>query len=274
MKKNSNVDFKMSDLPKNRKELFFDIFKNQTRALIFLAMVAFLIVLPFILVRYYNLLSIDGIIESNLQDSEKQSRIQEMTLYTSLICLVLCILASIFSAGIFRIIKQLSFNEGFLFGPSFLKGIKENIKDFSVTFLIIGLVNLLVEMVTIRFAFSNSLIYYLLKAIFVLIIIPIILTSLVVCSIYSDKLIKKIFVSVTIFFKYLHLILLAYLIVVAPLLVMIIPNTFIQLFYPMIYAMLYLPFAIIIFYLFVNHCLDKLINQKSFPELYQKGLFH
>ena len=40
------------------------------------------------------------------------------------------------------------------------------------------------------------------------------------------------------------------------------------------YNLFYFPFAYLIFELFMMHILDKFINEKSFPNIYKKGMHH
>ena len=68
MKKKVNViksDFLVTDLPSNRKELFFDILKNQWRNLLLLSLIVMVILLPLVILRYYNMVIITNMLNSN-----------------------------------------------------------------------------------------------------------------------------------------------------------------------------------------------------------------
>ena len=268
MKYNKN-DYIKESLPKTRFELFIDIFKNQTRTLIVLALIVFLITLPLIIFHYYDKIIIDRIIAS---ENYSVNDIKTATIYNSLIFIGVMLLVSIFLAGIAKIYKKLTYNEGFVLAYTFSKSLKENIKDYLIIGLIYGILSFVIKYIGISFISTNTMIYYLFILINYLVLTPITIVVFIVCSIYSDKIIKKIFVSIMLFFKYLHIVFAAYLILVLPLFALLFNNLFLHTIYLMLYALFYLPFALIIFELFIHYCLDKLINQTSFPDIYRKGL--
>ena len=127
-------DFTTADLPVNRKELFFDILKTQWNSLLIIAFIMMICFLPFIIYRYYNLLTINNIIIKKEETMLSEIK-QAYFIYNSFNILTILFIGIVFS-GLSRLYKKLAFNEGFFLIADFFKGIKENIKDFLILFLI------------------------------------------------------------------------------------------------------------------------------------------
>lgn len=271
-KKQNTEEFKISDLPKNRFELFFDIIKNQWNYLIILAFIVLIIFLPLIIYRYYNLVALQELLNSNIEELMFQIQISYMA-YNA-ICIIFITFIGVLFSGIARIYKKLSFNEGFLFLPDFFKGIKENIKDFLILFLIYGIINFALESLSINYLISNnSFLYYLFKIINYIFFLPILFICVGLSSIYNDKIFKKISLSFVLYLKYLPKIVLIIALSVSPLLLLLISNSIIQLFVPMLYCFLIFPLAYLVIVLFMNYIFDKEINKKNFPSLVNKGMY-
>lgn len=273
MKKNKKVvkDFTLSDLPSNRKELYFDILKNQWRSLIILAFIILVIFVPFIIFRYYNLLSLNNILKENSETMFHQIKIASLT--SNAINILLIMFVGIFFSGIARIYKKLAYNDGFFLGADFLKGIKENIKDFIVLFMLYGIVNFMLESLATNYLVDNSFLYYVFKILNYAMFVPVLVISVCISSIYNDPVLKKIILSFIIYFKYLPKILLTTIVALFPLLLLLIPSTTIQLFFPMGYCLIYLPLAYLLFVIVMNSIFDKEINNKKFPHLVNKGMY-
>ena len=120
----NNTDFLASDLPKNRKELFFDVLKNQWRNLLILALIIFVMFLPFVVLRYYNLIIINNLISGSSEDLANE--VFNSSFVYNFVVFLLMIIIGIFFGGVGRIYKKLAYNEGFFIGADFIKGIKEN----------------------------------------------------------------------------------------------------------------------------------------------------
>jgi len=264
-------DFQLNDLPVNRKSLFKDILKNQFFNIIILGVYFLVGLLPLILFRYYNLIIVGNIIKEN------SSSIKEELLSSGLNYGIFSLFGIVFFglvlSGILRIYKKMCFSEGYFIGADFIEGIRENIKDFLFISLIYGLINLLIECAKMYFLMSNSFVYYLLSVVNYVIIFPYIIVAFTMSTIYSDSIFKKMFKALQVFLKNLPIMLLITLIIEAPLLVLLLSNTFIQLFYPMIYSFIYLPTSALVSRLLLNYVFDKNINKYYFPELVNKGLY-
>ena len=266
--KYSSSDFLVTDLPNNRKDLFFDILKNQWRNLLLISFLLFVSLLPLIIVRYSNLMNLSKIIAEN-----KMELYYSRLVAYNVIRVLLYLLIGIVFSGLGRIYKKLSFNDGFFLGADLLKGMKENIKEFSILFISFGIVTLIFDLSAIELAKNSAVWSYLLYIIKYVIVVPVLAITMCLSSIYTDKLFKKIVVSFKLYFKYLPKILLAFLLIGFPLLLILISSPSIQLFIPMLYTLVYLPIAYLAFVIFMNSIFDKEINEKNFPDLVGKGMY-
>lgn len=266
--KYSSSDFLVTDLPNNRKDLFFDILKNQWRNLLLISFLLFVSLLPLIIVRYSNLMNLSKIIAEN-----KMELYYSRLVTYNVIRVLLYLLIGIVFSGLGRIYKKLSFNDGFFLGADLLKGMKENVKEFSILFISFGIVTLIFDLSAIELAKNSAVWSYLLYIIKYVIVVPVLAITMCLSSIYTDKLFKKIVVSFKLYFKYLPKILLALLLIGFPLLLILISSPSIQLFIPMLYTLVYLPIAYLAFVIFMNSIFDKEINEKNFPDLVGKGMY-
>jgi len=275
MKKKVNViksDFLVTDLPSNRKELFFDILKNQWRNLLLLSLIVMVILLPLVILRYYNMVIITNMLNSNNIEDIRNNVFNSYVAY-NVINSFLIVICGVLFGGVLRIYKKLSYNDGFFLGADFIKGVKENFKDFVVIFSVYAFINFLLEILCVNFLLDNNYLYYFFKVINYFIICPIVLIWVSLSSIYSDKVIVKLKSSYKLYIRYLFKILLVFIILVLPLFFLFIGNSYIQLFLPIGYSILYFPYAYLIFVLFMNYIFDEQINKKNFPDLVGKGMF-
>lgn len=270
-RKSNNTDFLISDLPKNRFELFCDILKNQWRTIIIIGLILLIVFLPIILVRYYNMLVLnDFLIASDEVSNDKLISLQ-MSYY--LLCVVLLWFIGISFGGVARIYKKMTFNDGYFLGADYFKGLKENSKEFTIVFIIYGLINFILEILSLNFLLENSFMYYLFKLINYGLFIPLMFIVMSLCALYTDSILKKIRISFYLYIKHLPLCLLIAVIIELPLLLLTIPQTFIQLIVPIIYVLGYLPIAYLVSQIILYHIFDVEINRVSFPELVGKGMY-
>lgn len=265
-------DFLVSDLPKNRYQLFFDILKNQWRTLLLLAVIILLLFLPIILLRFFNMVMINSLI-NNGDSINMKSEVFNTFVGYSFINFIVVVVVGVLFGGVARIYKKLAFNEGFFLGADFIRGIKENFKDYLWLFLIYGFLNMLLEILCMNYMLDNNYLYYFFKVLNYTTLLPILGVSMSVCALYSDSFIIKIKSSIRIYIKNLFKILLAVIIILIPLVLLFINSSIFQLFAPIVYSFIYFPFAYLIFVLILNSVFDKDINEKNFPDLVGKGMY-
>ena len=264
----SSSDFLVSDLPNNHKDLFKDVLKNQWHNMMLIAFIVFVAVCPLIIHRYINMINISKIIaEGNLE-----LYYSTMIVY-SVVRIFLYLFVGLIFAGLARIYKKLAYNDGFFFGADFIKGVKENWKEFLLIYFMFGILAMLFDVSSIELA-KNSIVWtYFLSATKYIIIVPVLAILMCLSCIYTDKLRKKIVVAFKLYIRFFPKLILALLAFAMPLSMLIIANTAIQLFIPMFYALIYLPIAYLGCVIFMNYIFDIAINEKNFPDLVGKGMW-
>ena len=267
-RKAASRDITLEDLPHNRVHLFAEIMRNEWKSVIILALIFLAVMIPFLINRYYYLVNVNEIASKENPDV---NLIYTATFTYLAIESGLLLVVSFVEAGALRIIKRLCFGQGILFGADFLEGIKENWKEALGHFIIFALLSFLCEYGAVLLS-ANPLMHYLLRIVRFGLILPIFLVALSVSAIYSDGFFRKLGVSVAVFLKHLPSLALASIIVFAPLLLLLIPYTYAQIFVPIGYGLILLAPSRLVFALFLNSALDKEINERSMPALYRKGL--
>lgn len=273
MKKKEKRDFFVSDLPNTRTKLFIDILKNQWNILIVCSIYFLLAFLPFILYRYHHLITISNLLSSNQTREEMISSISQATFLYLLVSCFLFLWIGIFLAGLMRIYKRLSFQEGVFVGADFIQGVKENGKDFLFIVLFYDVLYFLVEYIAVSYMASNQLVYYLMKVIHYFLLLPLLFLSLYTSAMYQDKLIKKIYTSVIVYIRFLPKNLLFFTILLLPNVCLLFAKTSIQIFVPILYVISYLPIGFVLLTVMINGFYDQLINQYHFKDLVNKGLY-
>lgn len=274
MKIKHRGDFIEQNLPKNRLQLFADILKNQWQLIVVLSFILILFLLPFILLRYYNLVQIGQIIaQSNDPTTLSMQLFSHYSIYLAL-NIPFIFLLSLFFAGTGRILKRLSFLQGIFFFADFAKGLRENIKDHLRGLALYALIFFLLEFLAIYLQLDGKMTgFYLLKFVHYFIVVPIFITYIVLSSVYKDRFLKKLVTAVIVFFRMLPRTIIFIIVLYLPLLVLLISAPSLQVFYPIIYFLFVgIPF-LLAYVLWMNHIFDILINRHHFPELYQKGIY-
>ena len=121
-------DFTEADLPSNRKEMFFDCYKQQFPLILRLGFLCLLLLLPMLVVLFFR----DLYVLSALESLEKQTPENVAEIYTSanvVFGLMEMAAAEIFFvllSGIMQIVRQLCWGEPVFFADDFKRGLKEN----------------------------------------------------------------------------------------------------------------------------------------------------
>lgn len=264
-------DFKISELPSNRVQLFFDILKNQWTSLLILAFFTSIVFLPLILSRYQNVSIVNNILLEQKENMEYHLLFAYLIHYA--INIIFIIFVGIFLSGANRVFKKMSYNDGYFLGADFLKGIKENIKEYLIIYTLYGILCFMVESLSVYYLLQDSMLYYLFKIINYGFFLPLLLISSCLSTIYSDGIFKKIKIAFIIYFKSFFKIIFALIVMVCPLLVLMINNSVIQLFVPILYCLIYLPLSLLGFMVMINGVFDKYINKYNFPDLVNKGMY-
>ena len=116
----TDADVKRS-LPKNRKEVFFDLLKHRKMTLFALSTFTFMFFIPLAVdLLYFNFL------ESAAITAEKYEYLFSLVFYSMLIMIPCMMIGFLGFAGAFYTAKKLVWQEGTMLASDFFQGIKEN----------------------------------------------------------------------------------------------------------------------------------------------------
>lgn len=273
MKKNKKerkeISKGIASLPTNRKELFFDVIKLRWRSVILLGFIFFLTLIPFIAclflrrIIYNNLLITPDVTDYDLLFCN--------CFYFSIASISLLIPA-IFLGGILKNLKNLSYEDPIFLKEDFKSGIKENfLAIFISTFILILFV--IATLICFSIKPLPGIIKGLLAGITLLVCFPITLLIYHQSILYKNKLIDYFYNAFLLYIRNFLYILLLTVINLIPLFVIFISNPIIYVTCLVLYFLLIEPFVLLFDVIFLNYIFDKSLNQKYYPEIYQKGLY-
>ena len=129
----TDEDVKQS-LPRNRKEVFFDLLKNRKMNLFAFSCYTFIFFIPLAVdLFYFNFL------ESAAITADKSDQLFSLVFYSMLIMLPCMLIGFIGLAGAFYTAKKMVWQEGISLASDFFQGIKENWKHAILNGVIFGL---------------------------------------------------------------------------------------------------------------------------------------
>lgn len=268
--KKKKGDYLQGDLPRNRFFQFFDILKNEWLSLVVYGLLFLLSALPFIIYRYVHLKNVSAIASSGAEDA--YATIVSSYLLYLLICLPLFLLMGVALSGILRVYKRIGWGKGYFRAADCLEGIKENaVSTLCMTFCF-WLAYALLTYAGVYGAEVSSWVYWFSIAIKGLIVFPFFLFALYVFAVYRDSVSSRLMAAVVVFLKRSPSIILGSFLLEAPLLLLFLSSSYIQLLVPIAYALIYFPLGYLALILLYNRALDREINKTSFPELVDLGL--
>lgn len=278
------VDFASSQLPSNRKEVFVNIFRHNTKTLLKLSGLCALFALPAIIWILYMSLSISNFAKG-LEILSLDERVaaltkgyaQANTMYIVLIPLIM--LWSLGFAGTFRVIKKLVWGEGILLAIDFFIGIKENFKQFATWFFIIG-VSLFIMIFNYNYAQLNFDITTIEKAGVAISIAQFVLvwffslfyfTQAIVYKLSFFAILKNSFLFlIKTFFPSAGILAITIGIFAA---VWMVPYNSAKIITLVLFLSIGAVYCVIVWTLFAHSIFDKYINKEHYPEIYEKGIW-
>lgn len=115
-------------LPKNRKEVFFDLLKTRKMNMFSLSCLVALFFIPlFIDLIYFNLIEMGAM--ATLEGNDLSRTLFSLMFYSLLIAIPCMIIGFFGLAGGFNVIKKMVWQEGIHMSQDFFQGIKENAKQ-------------------------------------------------------------------------------------------------------------------------------------------------
>lgn len=276
-RKIAESDFLIESLPQDRRHQFFDIIKVNFLTLLKLGLLLLLFFLPLLVKNYFtyyvNSLNYAAFKAGNLSEHDL-SLASVYTLIISAACnLILYPVVFVGLAGSIRVIRQLTYAEGILFGYDFKKGIKNSWKQFVVLGILFALIQLICSTL---FAFYKinvltAIVYF----VSVILIVPMIIVDTYYVSIYNSKLGQSLLGSLIVHLKANWKSILYTLLIIAPIvLIEYFLNIYsIKLSIYLPFIILLLPIVLLLGFEIYHPTFDDYINIIHYPEQVRRGLY-
>ncbi len=274
-RKEAKVDFLSSDLPSNRKEVFFDCLKNRYGYLINCGIIMFLFSIPLFVLFFIKSIYL-GALNQELNNGTimlsdyNAATFRYIFIYDMLVILSSFIL-SIGLSGVIRIIRQISWIEPLFFLKDFTDGIKMNYKHISIHLFIISLLYMISDL-TMHAPIDYNILKYIPALITIFIILPVIMYNIVQTSIYNMTLIEENKNSMLLFFKSVPVCVIFSVIISITLLLNLINNYTIKSLIFVLFLIILFPVFYISWFLYSSSVLDKYINNEYYPDIVDKGI--
>lgn len=269
-------DFNESMLPVNRRQLFFDIYRNSFRSVFKCGAMLLLFSLPAIAWLIFMFLGSMGMTEEAFGENLDAAKLL-WNIITPSGALILSIPIYLCVCGVMRVMRRLAWQEGLDFGYEFRSGLKGNAKATWPYYLITCLLFALAYAAVIVF-YPNVFCYGGLLF-YVLIFLPLFIWQMLLGNLYEGRFRDFIHNSAVCFGKSIGWTLLFIALALLPALCDIIcpaQNTlFISIKYSVIMLMLlfYYPALLLAFLIYANKIFDETINEEHYPDYYRKGLY-
>lgn len=272
--KAAKEDFEFSNLPHNRKEVFFDVIKIHWRMIFAIAGLLLLGLIPAIAILFFRDNYCLGLVINVTEETKElyATYVKYAHIVAAAGVWVSLYIFAIIFAGLMRIFRQLVWSEPIFFKEDFIKGIKDNYKPVAITFTFFGL--LLVACNLTNLFTDNMIVRAIPIAISLVFLVPPLTIALYQSAIYSGGYFQLLKNASLFYIKDALRVILFSFILYCPLLIGIM-NSYLPIKYIAIVVMvvLILPFTLLMYQLFANYLFDKFINTTQYPELVNKGMY-
>lgn len=261
-------DFSKESLPHNRKEVFFDVSRLHYFSFLKIGVILFLFALPLLTASFF--LDYSFIIAH--ENDSSNALIIIICSFTEIIGLLIL---AVPISGLGKIYREYVWLEPVFFADDFRKGIKDNYKVTAISFLIIGILNFVFNM--IYFFLNNGWIIAIPFGFNVAVLYPILMHTIFLNFTYSNKYGDNFKVACFLYLKHLPTTLLCSILIIAikaydlfqlANIIAILTKYLVIL----IYFVFLLPIIIIGVQLNEMRIFDKEINASRFPELINRGI--
>ena len=267
--KPAKKEFSLDDLPETRGKQFLDFFK--TRPLLFLqiGLLLLLFAIPFLatfLIKYYGILLPAS---KTMEGDEYISFFKTTTLVFDVFYILSFFFLFLALSGLGRIMRQWAWGEGIYFWHDFKKGIKQNIKGYSLYWISFSIIFFLSDLLSLLI--SNRILSYFLTG-FLLLFLPFIMMGMSQSLFYTNSFAKTLSNS---FFYCLKKPLITFVFLLlsyAMLCLTLIDQIMIQALCFLFLFLLVLPLFICGWRQFSLSIFDEYTNKEFYPNTYQKGL--
>ncbi len=261
-------DYTEEDRPLTRKEVFFSCYKERFSILFKLGLICLLLVVPFVLVSFLKESYLSGALDGVADQAERSTIYFGAELVFGAVNILCYLLFAFFFSGVTQILRQTLWDEPLFFGDDFKNGLKSNSIKFGVTALILAVINYLLNL------YSANILKYILKGIFVSIILPIAVWFAIQGIYYKAKIGTALKNAEILYLKTIPVSLLLLICTVLPfwLLENFVAHLVIRYVVLLVLALFYIVPLSMCWMLYGCHTFDKLVNKEEHPEIYRKGM--
>lgn len=263
-------DYTEDDLPLTRKDVFFNCYKERFSVLLKLGLICLALIIPFVIVSLLKELYVTNALEALVDKTEENiaSLYFGAELVFGSIKIVCYVIFAVFFAGITQILRQLFWDEPLFFGDDFKNGLKSNSLRFTVTVLILAIMNFLLNL------YARNVLKYILNGIFVSVIFPVAVWYMLQGIYYKSKTLSAIKSAEILYIKNIPATLI---LVICTILPFWLVESFISLLIVryavlLVLALFYVVPLTMCWMLYACHTFDKLVNKEQNPEIYRKGM--
>lgn len=261
-------------LPKNRKEVFFDILRLHWGKFFWMGMLAFLFSLPIhlcVLFCDWYAASYDSNAVTADQIQQSIIRLQNLRM---IINIPLLMVLAVPMSGIMRIVRQYAWGENVFFSYDFPKGIRQNAAQ-ALAVAFIGGFTFMLAVICFRTAAAKGstavYIAFIPLGIFLLLIFPLCCYIVAAIPVYSNSLLSNMKTALFVYSKKPFKTLLVLACLLAVFLLSYVPNVYFHIFGRII-GSFSIPVLLFAWILFCYEQFDRYINLTEHPELIGKGI--
>lgn len=279
--KPAKKEYERSMLPKNRKEVFFDVIKLNWGKFLLYGCLVLLLSLPLhvsaILGDFYTASLSSQLEAGKITAGQAVAMASSSSNTLALVNIVLCLIFAVGFSGLAHVMRQHGWEESVYFRHEYIKGIKQNAGSFALLGLLVGIIkfacvwfqNYLMLHAGNAYAYAG----YIPAALLAIFLAPPAAYMTVCVPIYGVKFHQNFKTALMLYFKSFFKTALAVLICAIPFVVQMIPNFYCHLIGRII-SSLVVPFIMLGWFLFTFDRLDATINKKLYPQLVGKGIYN
>lgn len=274
--KKARVDFKEEDLPSNRREVFFDLFKLRFSTLMNVGLILLLFSLPTIIAGMVKDSFIYSIQTSFAQDEINAEYLSEFSTITNffyyLARIVCFIVFGIGLAGAMRVIKLIVWGEPLFFRQDFFEGIRSSGKRYALYFFFVGLFDLLARSFMFLEA-GSEFVKYIPFGVNIVVLLPPLLFALAECQIYTLKPLQEYKNGFIFYIRTFPKTILATIIICLPMFFDLIGIYVLKNILIAVFIVAVLPLTLTGEFLYFMSVLDEHVNKVHYPTIYKKGIY-
>ncbi len=263
--------FEIEMLPSSRKEQFFDLAKH--RFFFFISLGALLLAFSLLILggAFFKDMSLVNLNSSTATEEEQKTFSFTIKLISYLIQGFGFPVLGFGLSGILMPLKNLAWSEPVFFKDDLKSGFKENGKTFVGIGFLWGLIYFLEGVIGLLF---SNLPWFeaVLFGINLILIYPILITSLFLTLFYSNSFMATIQKAAAIYFRHFPLLFLSSLCLLLPFFALYIPIFLVKYGVLILWMVIVFPFALLFSFELHLHYFDEDVNLSQFPAYYQKGL--